>query len=159
MKLDYRRYIGSILEAIGDIKRYLLKGASKVRKNPAIMVAIATLLVAVIALLYPAYLEHGESEDLKSRIDLSIRGADSLRDTGLFEEAIGEYKGILKMVSPKKFPDRYATTQNNLGVTYSDLAGVRDKKTNLEKAIDAFQEALKIRTIEELSGRLCNDPE
>ena len=148
MKRDYRRYIGSILEAIGNIKRYLIGGASKVRKNPVIVVAIAALIVAVLAFLHPIYLEHDEREDLKSQIDSSIREADSLRDAGLFGEAIDEYKSILKMVSPKKFPDRYATTQNNLGNAYSGLAEVRDKEANLEKAINAYQEALKIYTEE-----------
>jgi len=148
VKRDYRRYIDSILEAIGNIKRYLIKGASKVRKNPVLVVAIATLIAAVLACLYPVYLEHGEREDLKSQIDSSLREADSLRDAGSFEEAIGEYKSILKMVSPKKFPDSYATTQNNIGAAYWNLAGVRNKEANLEKAINAYQEALKIYTVE-----------
>ena len=43
MKRDYRRYIGSILEAIGNIKRHLIRGASKVGKNAVIVVAIAAL--------------------------------------------------------------------------------------------------------------------
>ncbi len=148
MKRDYMRYIGSILEAIGNMGEYvsgLISKVSKVRKNP---VAIAMLIVAVLALLYPVYLEHSEREDLKSQIDSSIRGADSLRDAGLFGEAIDEYKSILKMVSSKKFPDRYATTQNNLGAAYWNLAEVRNKEANLEKAINAYQEALKIRTVE-----------
>ena len=148
MKRDYMRYIDSILEAIGNIKRYLIRRASKVGKNPAIVVMVATLIVAVLALLYPVYLEHSERENLKSQIDSSIRDADSLLYTGLFEEAIDEYKSILEMVSPKKFPDRYATTQNNLGAAYWNLAEVRNKEANLEKAINAYQEALKIRTVE-----------
>jgi len=41
----------------------------------------------------------------------------------------------------------YATTQNDLGNPYVDLAGVRDKESNLEKAINAYQEALKIYTV------------
>ncbi|MEA3282903.1 MAG: hypothetical protein U9Q68_10215 [Euryarchaeota archaeon] len=110
MKRDYRRYIGSILEAIGTMKRYLIRGASKVKKNAVVVVAIATLIVAVLAFLYPIYFEHGERGDLKSLMDSSIRRADSLRDAGSFKEAIDEYKSVFKMVSPKKFPDRYATT-------------------------------------------------
>jgi len=39
-------------------------------------------------------------------------------------------------------------TQNNLGTAYSDLAGVRDTESNLEKAFNAYQEALKIYTVE-----------
>jgi hypothetical protein len=39
-------------------------------------------------------------------------------------------------------------TQYNLGTAYSDLAEVRDKGANLEKTINAYQEALKIYTEE-----------
>jgi len=42
----------------------------------------------------------------------------------------------------------YATTQNNLGIAYDTLAEVRDKEKNLAKAIRAFEEALKIYTVE-----------
>jgi tetratricopeptide (TPR) repeat protein len=39
-------------------------------------------------------------------------------------------------------------TQYNLGIAYNSLAEVRDKEKNLTKAIFAYKEALKIRTIE-----------
>ncbi len=38
--------------------------------------------------------------------------------------------------------------QNNLGLAYGDLAEVRDKEENLENAIQSYQEALKIFTID-----------
>ena len=113
-----------------------------------IVVAIVALIVVFLAGIYPAHLEHVERENLKSQIDSSIWEADSLIGMGSFEGAIDEYEGISEVVSPKKFPDKYATTQNNLGFTYVNLARVRDKETNLEKAIHAFQEASNILTVE-----------
>ena len=38
--------------------------------------------------------------------------------------------------------------QNNLGNAYRDLAEVRDKEENLTGAIRAYEEALKIYTVE-----------
>jgi len=117
---------------------------AKVRKNASVVI----MIVAILGLSYTLYVHHSENENVKNQIDSSIRKADSLQGAGSFEEAIDEYEGILEVVSPKKFPGRYAETQNNLGVAYRCLAEVRDKEANLEKAINAFQEALKIRTVE-----------
>ena len=39
-------------------------------------------------------------------------------------------------------------TQNNLGTAYRTLSEVRDKEENLTKAIRAYEEALKIYTVE-----------
>ena len=117
---------------------------TKVRKNAPVVI----MIVAILALSYTLYVRHSENENLKNQIDSSIRKADSLRDAGSFEEAIDEYEGILEVVSPKKFPNRYATTQNNLGLAYRNLAEVRAAEENLEKAINSYQEALKIYTVE-----------
>jgi len=111
-----------------------------------IIVVIITGLL--ISLLYGLYTSHLEKGDLKSQIDPMLRKADSLHDSGEFEEAIEEYESILEIISPKNLPLEYAITQNNLGNAYRDLAGVRDKETNLEKAITAYQEVLKIYTEE-----------
>ena len=40
-------------------------------------------------------------------------------------------------------------TQNNLGTAYGILAEVKDKAENREKAVQAYQEALKVYTKEE----------
>ena len=119
---------------------------AKVRKNAPIVIMIVVILVAAHTL----YVRHSESEDLKNQIDSSIRRADSLYDAGAWEKAIDEYEGILELekFSSKKFPDEYAQIQNNIGNTYWDLAGIRDKESNLKKAINAYQEALKIYTAE-----------
>ena len=43
----------------------------------------------------------------------------------------------------------YAMTQNNLGNAYHILAEVKDKSENREKAVHAYQKALKFYTKEE----------
>ena len=55
-------------------------------------------------------------------------------------------KGFLEQVGAvtRRFPLDYATTQNNLGLAYRDLANVRNREGNLKLAIRAFGEALKI---------------
>ena len=118
------------------------------------IVAFVGSIAAILAFGYMAYQDYGERESLKSQIDSSLRKADSLQKAGSFEEAIKEYGGILKVVSSKKFSDEYARTQNNLGAAYGGLAGVRDKKANLEKAIIAAITAGFIN-----SGQLCCSPE
>jgi hypothetical protein len=46
-----------------------------------------------------------------------------------------------------QYPIQYATTQANIGNAYCRLAEVEDKAKNCKKSIEAFQDALKIRTI------------
>jgi tetratricopeptide (TPR) repeat protein len=111
-----------------------------------IIVIIITGLI--ISILYGIYTDYSERDNLKSNIEPLIRKANSLLSSGEFEEAINEYEEILKAVSPKNLPVKYATTQNNLGIAYVNLAGVRDKESNIEKAINAYQEALKIYTVD-----------
>ena len=43
---------------------------------------------------------------------------------------------------------QYAITQNNLGNAYSTLAEVERKTENCKKAIAAYEEALKVSTVE-----------
>ena len=114
-------------------------------------IGIAVIIITglIVSILYGIYSDHLEKDQLKSQIEPIIRKADNLAASGEFEEAIDEYENILKLlISPEILPVEYAATQNNLGNAYSYLAGVRDSESNLEKAINAYGEALKIRTIE-----------
>ncbi|HCN19418.1 MAG: hypothetical protein A2060_05110 [Planctomycetes bacterium GWA2_50_13] len=63
-------------------------------------------------------------------------------------KAIEAYKRSLSFYTFKDHPYDYATTQNNLGNAYGNLAGVRDKEKNLGLAIDAYRDALKVHTLE-----------
>jgi tetratricopeptide (TPR) repeat protein len=62
------------------------------------------------------------------------------------EKAIQSYQEALRIRTLESYPIDYATTQNNLGTAYADLALVRDKEENLEKAIQSYQEALRAFT-------------
>lgn len=64
------------------------------------------------------------------------------------KRAIESYKKILSLHTIEKTPERYASTQNNLGNTYNGLSEVRDKESNLGQAITAYNEALRVRTLD-----------
>jgi len=48
----------------------------------------------------------------------------------------------------EKYPIGYATTQNELGNAFKMLAEIKDKDSNLENAIEAYDEAMVIFTEE-----------
>jgi tetratricopeptide (TPR) repeat protein len=60
------------------------------------------------------------------------------------EEAIKLYESA-RDVYAKTDQVRWARTQNNLGIAYSESPG-GDRAGNLQKAIDAFQAALRVKT-------------
>ncbi len=51
--------------------------------------------------------------------------------------------------TPEDAPMGYAMTQNNLGVAYRRLSGVKDKEENLRLAIAAYEEASEYYTPED----------
>ncbi|MDJ1177239.1 tetratricopeptide repeat protein, partial [Roseofilum capinflatum] len=63
------------------------------------------------------------------------------------EIAIAGYQWVLQR--RENNPELWAQTQNNLGAAYQDLASIREKAENLEKAIAAYHNALKFRTPDE----------
>jgi tetratricopeptide (TPR) repeat protein len=68
-------------------------------------------------------------------------------------KAIMAYNEALAVYTIKKCPYNYAMTQNNLGVAYRELSIVKDKAEdkakNYNKAIMAYDEALKVYTFDE----------
>ncbi|HVO44280.1 MAG TPA: hypothetical protein VMT34_16750, partial [Aggregatilineales bacterium] len=62
--------------------------------------------------------------------------------------AIAACTQALRFYTPRTAPLDYATTQDNLGSAYGDLAGVEDRPENLRRAISAYDEALRFRTPE-----------
>jgi CHAT domain-containing protein/tetratricopeptide (TPR) repeat protein len=61
------------------------------------------------------------------------------------EIAIAGYEIAENIFTPTTFPQEWATTQNNLGIAYSDrIAG--DQAENLELSINAYNQALTVRT-------------
>ncbi len=57
--------------------------------------------------------------------------------------AIQLYRVGLDARPPKRLPDKWAQTQNNLGNAYSDLP-TGDRAANLQQAIDCYQSALTV---------------
>ncbi|MBZ0285639.1 MAG: toll/interleukin-1 receptor domain-containing protein [Anaerolineae bacterium] len=57
------------------------------------------------------------------------------------QKALESFKTTLTYWTDKK---EHAGTQNNIGLTYVDLASIEDPKGNLQQGMDAYEEALKI---------------
>ncbi len=107
------------------------------------------------------------AEKLKDAADDYLRGA-VLNSLGIayadlaqvedraanLRRAVAAYTGALRFCTPEAAPlnERiafaYATTQNNLGIAYADLAQVEDRAANLRRAVDAFTGALRFYTPE-----------
>lgn len=68
------------------------------------------------------------------------------------EQAIATYQRALEALNPDQ-SHNYAMLQNNLGSAYSDLARHSQPVENLQRSIEAYQEALKYRTLEDDPAR------
>ena len=55
---------------------------------------------------------------------------------------------MAKTVSVSKYPGIYAHIKNNEGLCYQNLAYVSEKEKNVSKAIRAYEEALKVYTVD-----------
>jgi tetratricopeptide (TPR) repeat protein len=65
------------------------------------------------------------------------------------ELAIAAYEAALEVLTREALPEKWATTQNNLGLAYQNrIRGERAE--NLERAIAAHEAALEVRTREAL---------
>ncbi|MFM7368558.1 MAG: tetratricopeptide repeat protein, partial [Sphaerospermopsis kisseleviana] len=65
------------------------------------------------------------------------------------EIAITGYETVLTLCPRAAFPEKWATTQNNLAIAYSDrIKG--DRGENIELAIKYYENALEIHTPESL---------
>jgi tetratricopeptide (TPR) repeat protein len=63
------------------------------------------------------------------------------------EQAIQYYQeAAVKLGGAETSPQQYATIQNNLGAAYSDLARYGDSAQNLQRSIQAYEEALHYRS-------------
>jgi tetratricopeptide (TPR) repeat protein len=105
---------------------------------------VGIFLISVSGFGINSFLDHQET---KTEINYHLDKAELFYNNSQFVEAIEEYKHIQE-ISYNKFPYEYAMAQNNLGNAYLDLAKVRDKEVNAQNAINAYQEALKIYTVE-----------
>ncbi|MHA1864243.1 MAG: tetratricopeptide repeat protein [Candidatus Thorarchaeota archaeon] len=92
------------------------------------------LILNNIGATYSKYAQLGLSVDVREYCELAIVA---------FEKA-------LTIRSLENFRIDYSTTQNNLGIAYSCLAFVHEKKNNYQKAIAAYKRALNVRTLGDL---------
>ena len=60
------------------------------------------------------------------------------------KKSISFFREALKILTAESYPAYYAMTQNSLGYAYLSLSEVRDKEENINNAIQAGQESLKI---------------
>jgi len=119
-------------------------GKEDLEKNYIAPIIVGILLLLVSGVGINSFLDHQET---KTEISYHSDKANQFYDNSQFEEAIKECKHIQE-ISYDKFPYEYAMAQNNLGNAYQGLSKVRDKETNSQNAINAYQEALKIYTVE-----------
>lgn len=64
------------------------------------------------------------------------------------EQGIEFYQLALKRISAPEQSETYARVQNNLGTAYGDLARFANPSENWQKAVTAYSEALRYRTVD-----------
>jgi len=95
----------------------------------------------------------GEVPDDEARAHCLVLLANRLCDVpqrdmrGPLQRAIEHYEAALRIYTEEAAPQDWATTQNNLGVAYSDLP-TGDRGENLRRAIEHYEAALRVRTEE-----------
>ncbi len=116
-------------------------------KNPWLVGILGGAVGAILSgvVLYYSF-EYREQKAVEAIVMTSINNADSLLEKNMNEEALAIYNDALKVVSSKK--DAYGHINNSRGICYYNLAIVKDKEDNLTRAIQAYEQALKIRTVE-----------
>ena len=119
------------------------------RNNPLLVAIIGTVIggmVVGIAILYLS--EHRAEKIAKTALMADINIADEFLKRNMTYDALAIYQDTLKTVSVGKYPEIYAHIKSGEGVCYYRLANVRDKEENITRAIRAFEEALRIYTVE-----------
>ncbi len=100
------------------------------------------------------------SGDPEALFDIGNRADDvaevDLKKANYEKLAIEAYNDALKIWVLDRFPERYARTQNNLGICYGRLAEVEETAENCRAAIAAFQEALSVRTLDRFPIEYAN---
>jgi len=117
--------------------------------NQLVVAIIAGLIVAVAGgYALHRLLEYKSEKTSKTAVWAAINNADSLLKTGLIEDALEIYVEMSTEVSEAKDPEACSRIKNGEGLCYSKLAEIGNKEDNLRKAIRAYEEGLKILTVE-----------
>lgn len=72
---------------------------------------------------------------------------DRQNDILYLENAIAAFNDAFKVYNLQEYPSDYAITHMNLGKAFKILSGIKDKKSNLRKAIKSNKEALKVFSV------------
>ena len=100
----------------------------------AVVIAIALMGYPGI---YNKWVKGKEEKDFISQMDSSIRDALALLDSGEHTKAINRCDGILKTISPQKYPNQWGKCQKSIGVAYCKLASISNKELNIKSGIQA----------------------
>ncbi|MDJ1175618.1 CHAT domain-containing protein [Roseofilum capinflatum] len=145
---DYRQFIVQLMQAeqTGNSQQTQALLASHQHLLDGAFAGIFQMLVNQVIEEYPE--EENPMVGLVENISLQISNFP-LGDLQTNKEiAIAGYQWVLQRREDN--PELWAQTQNNLGTAYGDLATIQEKGENLEKAISAFQNALKFYTLDKL---------
>ena len=117
--------------------------------NPWLVGIFGGVVAGIITGIVLYYL-FGRREQRRSIsiIKSSVNNADELLKKNMDKEALDLYIEILNKVSKKREPERYSYIKNKEGICYGKLANISNKEDNLNKEIQAYEEALKIYTVE-----------
>ncbi len=109
---------------------------------------IIIIISGVVSLVVLYFWEYRTTQITRTDLMSRVNNADQLLKSDEVDDALLKYEGVLREVSEARYPDIYAHIKNSQGMCYGKLAQIVDKEENLKKAIRAFEEALKIYTIE-----------
>ncbi|MDJ1185256.1 tetratricopeptide repeat protein [Roseofilum casamattae] len=144
---DYREFIGDLIYAEATKNRQQVQ--ELLRANVHLLDENFAAILQILAEAYIA--QHPEVETDMVALVENLCARISQFPLGVFrinlEIAIAGYLWVLQ--HREKNPELWAQTQNNLGAAYWDLGKVANTAENLEKAIAAYQEALRFYTPQE----------
>ena len=112
--------------------------------NPWVIAISMFISGAILSFL----LRYRKDKIAKNILTTSINNADIFLEKNMTEDALAIYNNLLKVISEKKYPKIYAHIKNSEGICYYNLAIISNKEDNLIKSIRAYEEALKIYTVE-----------
>src|SRR4030067_340765 len=130
-------------------KKRSRKGKKNKKSNPLFIGIVGGLIGAFVVgaiLLY--FFGHRKQQIYRAISMTSINNADSLLEKNMVEEALTIYNAIASKVSANREPELYGAAKNSAGICYYKLALIKNTEGNLRKAIGAFEDSLKVRTLE-----------
>jgi len=118
-----------------------------------LLITICSLIVSTLLGFLVTYGFTIRNENInRSRIETNISYAESLIDQNAPQDALKKIQELLTTVSKEIEPKLYARIKLDEGRTFFIIAYSIEQELNLKKAISAYEEALKIFTIDKYPG-------